>query len=256
MSRDACGPGGPPQGADSKAIPGGWFGYAPLPDAGDPPDEAYSRVTNSERFRPLHEAALRLIERLEAEYDVEMTEGCDLRDIGVGRESMARPMVMLSPDDPGCAPITVAFTDFPGLIIRLGKWVEERFPDCGCDACDEDADDEIEYMTELFESVVSGGFLEAVRIPRFLGDGLVGAAFSVPDMPITESERADILEWRKKRNSFTVFDESVVTSYERLSQRGVKRSRALEMTGGRLYLEFDWKPWPRRGHSPNRESDV
>ncbi len=188
--------------------------------------------------------------------DVETSEGYDLCALGVSEDSIARPTIKLSPNDPDCAPVTVVFTDFPGLKIRLGKWNEEPFPDCGCDACNEDVDEEIAYMTELFESVVSGGFLEAIRIPRF-GDGLVGSAFSEPDMPMTESERSDILEWRKGgRNPFTVFSESVLTSYERLSERGVKRSKALEMTGGQLNLEYDWKPWPRRRQSPNSESEL
>ena len=55
-----------PEGLPKRANSGGWFGYTPLPDFGEPPDEAYSRVTNPGRFRPLHEAALRLIERLVA----------------------------------------------------------------------------------------------------------------------------------------------------------------------------------------------
>ena len=221
-----------------------------------PPDEAYSRVTNPERFQPLHEAALRLIERLVADFDVEIAEGYDLRVLGISEDRLARRSITLSPNDPACAPIAVAFTDFPGVRVRFGKWKEEPFPDCGCDACDEDADEEIAYMTELFELVTAGRFLEAVRIPRLLGDGLLGSAFSDPEMPMTEAERAATLEWTKRRNSFRVFRESVLASYESLSQRGVERSRALEMTGGRLYLEFDWKPWPRRRKSPNRESEV
>ncbi len=221
-----------------------------------PPDEAYSRVTNPERFLPLHEAALRLIERLRADFYVEMTEGYDLSVLGISEDGLARPSITLIPDNADCAPIAVAFTDFPGVRVRFGRWEEERFPDCGCDACDEDADGEIEGMTEMFESVVSGGFLEAIRIPRLLGDGLLGSAFSEPGMPMTESERAAMLEWTKRRNSFRVFRESVLTSYERLSERRVERSKALEMTGGRLYLEFDWKPWPRRRRTPMDDSEV
>ena len=33
-----------------------------------PPDEAYSRVTNPERFQPLHAAATELLDRLEREF--------------------------------------------------------------------------------------------------------------------------------------------------------------------------------------------
>ena len=39
--------------------------------------KAYSRVTNPERFEVLHEVAVRLLERLALEFDVERTEGMD-----------------------------------------------------------------------------------------------------------------------------------------------------------------------------------
>ncbi len=229
-----------------------------------PPDEAYSRVTNPERFLPLHEAALRLIDRLRADFYVEMTEGYDLSVLGISEDGLARPSITLIPDNADCAPIAVAFTDFPGVGVRLGKWKEEPFPDCGCDACDEDADDEITYMTEMFESVVSGGFLEAIRIPRFLGDGWLGSTLSGPGMPMAESERPVRLEMTKMlRESANVsrvfsdgFKESVLTGLGSISEGRVERSKALEMTDGRLYLEFDWKPWPRRRRTPMDDSEV
>ena len=219
-----------------------------------PPDEAYSRVTNPERFQSLHKAALELIDRLRAEFDVEMTEGYDLSIFRIGRDRLARPSITLSPNDSACAPITVAFTEFPGIMVRFGKWKEEPLPNCGCDACDEDADEEIEGMTEMFESVIAGGLLEAVRIPRFLGDGWLGLALSGPGMPMTESQRAAKLEMTKmlrgSANASRVFrdglKESVLTTLGSVSERRVERSTALEMTGGRLYVEYDWKPWPRR----------
>ena len=40
-----------------------------------PPLEAYSRITNPERFEPLHPAALAHIERLQKCFDVERVEG-------------------------------------------------------------------------------------------------------------------------------------------------------------------------------------
>ena len=156
-------------------------------------------------------------------------------------------LIELSPNDPDCAPVTVVFTDFPGVRVRFGKWKEEPFPNCGCDACDEDADGEIEGMTEMFESVVAGGFIEAVRIPRFLGDGWVGSALKDIREPMTEKEG----EWARRRGGlrdYKVFRgerlETVLSSYERMSEQRVERSKALEMTGGRLYLEYDWKRWP------------
>ncbi len=259
MSRDACGPEGPPEGAYSNAIPGGWLGYAPLPDEGDPPDESYSRVTNSERFRPLHGAALGLVERLKAEYDVEVIEGYDLTFSGVNRGKMARPPVRMTPNDPECAPIMVAFTNYPGVRVRFGMWKEEQFPECDCDECD----DEISYMTNMFESVVAGGLLEAIGVPELVGDGKLGTALKDLRDPMTESEFAADLEFAKRDGrlaEYKVFGDDMVksvrTSYEDISVRRVKRSRALEMSGGSLYLRFDWKPWPRRRHFQNGESKV
>jgi hypothetical protein len=43
------------------------------------PDE-YSRVTNSERFRPLQEAVLEIAAELQRRYMVEVYEGSDLED--------------------------------------------------------------------------------------------------------------------------------------------------------------------------------
>lgn len=218
-----------------------------------PPEEAYSRVTNPERFRPLHGAALGLVERLRAEFDVEVEKGYDLPLPKIERRELDLPSVSLTPREPACAQIFIAFTDFPGIIIRLGKWKEDLFPNCGCDACDEDADEQIERMIEIFELVTGGGFLEAIRIPRFLGDGWVGSALKDMREPMTGPYGVARLESARRRGrlaNYKVFRgerlETVLSSYERMSERRVERSKALEMTGGRLYLEFDWKPWPRR----------
>ena len=222
-----------------------------------PPDEAYSRVTNPERFQPLHEAALSLVDHLVSDFDVEITEGSEVGIMGISEDELARPSITLTPNDTACAPITVAFTHFPGVKVRFGKWKDEPFPDCGCDACDEDADGEIEGMTEMFDSVIAGEFMEAVRIPRFLGDGWVGSALRDLREPRAESEssvRLELIRLQGKLANYRVFRgkrlETVLSSYERMSERRVGRSKALEMTGGRLYLEYDWKPWPRRRKSP------
>ena len=188
----------------------------------EPPEEAYSRVTNPERFQPLHAAAVELLDRLEREYAVVRSEGRDVDD-ELGGRSLARPIVKLTPQDPEAAPIVVAFTDFPGLFFRFGTWRTEPFPNCGCDACDETADGSIEEMTRMVEAVVSGGFREAMRVPLLLGDG-----------------------WRESEFRYSGGSSS--------SGGRVRRSRALEITGGKRHVTFDWKAWPRRnatGAPPN-----
>lgn len=47
----------------------------------------------------------------------------------------------LTPKQDSVAPITIAFTDFPGLGVRVGRWLTDRFPPCGSDACDETPED-------------------------------------------------------------------------------------------------------------------
>ena len=181
----------------------------------DPPDEAYSRVTNPERFQPLHDAATELLDRLEREFAVERVEGLDADD-ELGRESLAGHPIKLVPQDPQAAPIVVAFTEFPGVHFRFGSWRTEPFPNCGCDACDEKPDELIEAMTRMVEAVVSGGFREAMRVPPLRGDG-------------SRESRFDFGDGNHKSSGSLV-----------------PRSRALEMTGGEPYVTLEWKPWPRR----------
>ncbi len=201
---------------------GGWYGYAPGgPDEG-PPDEAYSRVTNPERFRPLHAAMLEIIGRLENDYEVERTEGYGLDEELERRLDLARTSIRLSPRDAESAPIGVTFSTFPSLYLRFGKWYKEPFPDCGCDACDETAEDEIQRLKDVVDVVTSGRFREAVHRPliSLMGTGWVERELWSPD-----DGRASIKSFGESR---------------------VDARRAREMSGGRRRLDLHWKPWPRR----------
>jgi hypothetical protein len=133
-------------------------GHAPAP-------EDYSRVTNPERFLPLHEAALVLLESLERAYDVRRAEHFDLLPGLMQPFEGARPPVTLTPAAPGASPLGVAFTTFPGLIVRYGHWHARSFPSCGCDACAEDAEEEVARLEELVGRIVAGGFSEELRVP-------------------------------------------------------------------------------------------
>ena len=183
-----------------------------------PPPEAYSRVTNAERFRPLHPAMLEIIRRLENDFEVERTEAYGLDEELERRLDLDRPDVRLTPRDPDAAPIVVAFSTFPSLYVRFGRWYKEPFPDCGCDACDESAEGEIDRLTEMVDDITSGRFREAIRRPliSLMGSGWREHRFWSPDGRFSRGEsRIDGL-------------------------------RAREMSGGRRRLDLDWKPWPRR----------
>ena len=200
----------------------GWYGYAESQNAASPEDPAYSRVTKPERFRPLHSAMLEVLARLENDFDVERTEGYGL-DAELERGlKPARPHVRLDPRDPEAAPIAVVFSTFPGLNVRFGRWFSELFPSCGCDACDESAESEIERLNEMVDDVVAGRFREAIRRPliSFRGTGWRETRFWSSDGRRTNRSRVDGL-------------------------------RSREMTGGRRRLDLNWKPWRRRRTTRN-----
>jgi hypothetical protein len=134
-----------------------------------PPPEAYSRVSDPERFRPLHNFALKLLEKLEVAFNIERFEGYDLdSELDVG--DLARPSVRLAPRDPTAAPLVIAFTTFPGLKVRVGRWLTANFPACGCDACDETANDEAARLADPVDAITAGRFREGVSLP-VAGDG-------------------------------------------------------------------------------------
>ena len=121
-----------------------------------------------------------MLGRLEADFEVERAEGYGLDEDLEGKRGLARPSVKLSPTDPEAAPMTVVFTDFPGLFVRFGRWADDLFPDCGCDACGGTAEEEI--LTEKIHSLTTSGLCETVEVPRgrFGGDGSLEAEWRGP----------------------------------------------------------------------------
>jgi len=132
-----------------------------------PPDDAYSVVTHPERFQPVHDVARALIGYLERTYDVAVSQDpallADLPERLVGATAVAR----LTPANLRSAPITVVFTDMPGIGVMAGVLLVEPLPLCGCDACDESWETAADDLEWLVLAVVEGGFTEGVtRRPR------------------------------------------------------------------------------------------
>src|SRR5262245_14953056 len=178
-----------------------------------PPPEAYSRVSDPERFRPLHNVALSLLEQLEASFNVERFEG-DRLDSELELSGLARPSVRLVPRDSKAAPLTIAFTVFPGLNVRVGRWRMVAFPACGCDACYETANDEATRLTELIDDVTAGRFREAISL-SLAGNG-----------------------WEKS--------EHWSSRHRHSSRSHVDRVRARDMLAEGERSSIEWGPWPRR----------
>lgn len=189
-------------------MPGGRWGSGP------PPDWAYGRVTDPQRFAPLHDAALDLLAGLENRFQVERDGRHELDPELLAQQHSTRPTVKLTPMDPMAAPITVAFTSLPGLRVRFGHWVIEPYPACACDACDATCDGEARELADMVDHVVNGRFREAIRVP------VLGASW---------------LEWRAGH-----IDTSTRARRSRLAGAEARR-----MCAGRRRA-YDWKPWPTR----------
>lgn len=126
-----------------------------------PPPEAYSRVTNPERFRVLHATMTDTLAYLKAAFDVQQEEGYGLDEEVEQSLELDRPSVRLTPTDPEAAPLVVAFSTFPGLSLRFGRQWKELFPACGCDACGDTGDELVQELNWLIENVVAGRFRES-----------------------------------------------------------------------------------------------
>lgn len=135
----------------------GWATIEPVPV---PPDDAYGRVSNPERYRVLHRAADALVAELETTFAVIRTDGDEVDPkLADGYPDCIR-VVRLTPHRHSEAPVTLAWTRFPGVHVRLGGWHIEAFPHCGCDACDEDPSELISELRFTVRTVVDGGFTE------------------------------------------------------------------------------------------------
>ena len=181
-----------------------------------PPEEAYSRVTEPERFLPLADWTLEFLSRLESEYDVSRDEGyCLDPDLAVTNPS--RPTVRLTPRQDNSAPVAVAFNDPPGIYVRFGRFRIEPFPDCACDGCDEEAEDQFERFKQTMEALVAGRFREwFLLLPN--GAGRFG-------------------------------HESWSDSHRRTGGSRVKPGSVSHYSDGGDRV-WEWEPWPRKPTTP------
>jgi hypothetical protein len=154
----------------------------------EPRPEGYSRVTNAGRFGVLHDAAEALLDELTDRYTVERRETKE--PLGPEAGPPIVRIVRLIPHSPAAGPLAVAFTDLPGIVLRLGRWYEDRLPSCGCDDCDEDPGELVADLRAHVAAHIEGGLWERVRRrvngswreTRLVGYGLMidGAALLEP----------------------------------------------------------------------------
>ncbi|MGI8516956.1 MAG: DUF6226 family protein [Acidimicrobiia bacterium] len=155
----------------------------------DQPDhEAYGRVTNPERYQAVVDTARGMIADLVKTFQVELTPGdrsLDFPDWNASVEEVNR----LRPSQG--APLTFMFTEFPGVVVRVGGWCVEAFPACGCDACNEPPGEVVERLSELVGAAVEGSYEEELtkRTLTYTYGGRWGSSSS--------EKRLDRGEWKR-----------------------------------------------------------
>ncbi len=179
--------------------------------------DAYSRVTNPERFRALILHALAVFDHLRVTFDVTQRASFEPLPVLLAPFEQARPPITLVPAAPDAAPLGIAFTRFPGIIVRYGRWHATPFPSCGCDACNENARAEAVRLDLLVRRVVAGQFTEELRTPLLFGDAHLSHRLGCGD------------------------DGDGCTAGWTLIPRSVARS--LRGSASRITR---WQPWPRK----------
>jgi hypothetical protein len=127
----------------------------------DIPEAAYGRVTNPQRFEPLIAAGRALVADLERRFEVTVTHSVPPQ----ATESTAVTVVDIVHINPALAdqaPLTIAFTSFPGLYLDIGAWEHVALPSCGCDACDEDASSTLASLSRYCEATAAGQLSERI----------------------------------------------------------------------------------------------
>ncbi|CRK51949.1 conserved hypothetical protein [Rhodococcus sp. RD6.2] len=130
-----------------------------------PPQEAYGRVTNPQRFAPLIPAAEELVADLELRFEVTVT-----REPAVPRRASSTvrtiESIRLIPPDPDQAPLTITTTSFPGLYLDVGAWQHIALPACGCDTCDEQVEDAVEDLVKYCTALAGGKLSERINVAQ------------------------------------------------------------------------------------------
>ncbi|WP_250002286.1 DUF6226 family protein [Actinoplanes sp. M2I2] len=111
------------------------------------------------RFAVLQETAEALLEELAQRYVVDRRES---KELLAPADALVR-MERLMPRTPAAAPLAVAFTETPGVALRLGRWWVETLPGCACEVCDEDPAQLADLLRLQASALVEGGLWERVR---------------------------------------------------------------------------------------------
>lgn len=140
--------------ASGEPIPYGSRYWRPDADGNtvEPPEDVYSTCAHPERFMPVAIVGRALIDHLTAACSVERTDS-----VVDGRAS-----ARLTPTSGGGTSLTFSFgpDESPDVRVRAGWRYEGLWPDCGCDACDDDVEILLQELENTVLTIVNGGMSE------------------------------------------------------------------------------------------------
>lgn len=137
--------------------------HAVYVDDSTPSEADYAASTDPERFAKVIDFAKELETEIEARFVVERSDGDWSEDFNGFSEDWTKGWsvpVRLIPS--AGVPLVFGFTSNPGVVIRVGRNVEQRFPDCLCDACNLKVEEVCDELRLDVEAVTSGNFTEEV----------------------------------------------------------------------------------------------
>ncbi|SDH97331.1 DUF6226 family protein [Agrococcus jejuensis] len=128
-----------------------------------PPEDAYSVDAHPERFAPLHAIADALVVHLAATYEASVVDALDdARSWFAGGGPDVLRAVHLEPAARDAAPIAIAWSDYPGILVRAGAAHGGHYPVCGCEACDEPWERAADDLEQLVLAVAEGRLQESM----------------------------------------------------------------------------------------------
>lgn len=182
---------------------------------GSPPEDSYSVVSHPERFGPVRAVGDGLIAWLVDEFDALVEESPDSARGVLHPPTDTVRAVRVTPSAETAAPLTFVFTSFPGILVHAGFLFEDRYPSCGCDACDEEWESTATELERAVGSVVAGAFSEGYA----------------PDAELPVSFRLVRPDGGGRSGT---------------SRADAYPSELLEQVGPLLTPRRVWSPWPRR----------
>ncbi len=212
--------------ADGQPIP-----YGNRWGAGDPEPDSYSRVSHPERFAGLHTVANALIDYLQRAFDATVRRESAVPGVPGGgfdppllhAQDDVVEVVRVTPERPDAAPLSFAFTAFPGVFVEAGVLHTFPYPICGCDACDDTAEAQAAELERLVFGVTGGSYGE--------------------EFPAGSHDEAQY--------SLVSFDEHGAQTGSSSGSGGAPTTldaeRLAAASATLAALPHGWQPWPRRG---------